>query len=28
MLCIGVGLLVISTFSTGKHLQKHAQQHK
>jgi len=28
MLCIGVGLLVISTFSTGKHFQKHAHQHK
>ncbi len=28
MLCIGVGLLVISTFFTGRPLQKHAQQHK
>jgi len=28
MLCIGVGLLVISTFFTGRPLQKHAHQHK
>ena len=28
MLCIGVGLLIISTFSTGKLYRKHAQQHK
>jgi len=27
MLCIGVGLLVISTFFTEKHSRKHAQQH-
>lgn len=28
LLCIGVGLLIISTFSTGKLSRKHAQQHK
>ena len=28
MLCIGVGLLVISTFFTGRPPRKHAQQHK
>lgn len=28
ILCIGLGLLVISTFSTGRPLQKHARQHK
>jgi signal peptidase II len=28
MLCIGVGLLIISTFSTGKLYRKHAHQHK
>jgi len=27
MLCIGVGLLIISTFFIGKHFRKHAQQH-
>ena len=28
LLCIGVGLLIISTFLTEKSAQKHAQQHK
>jgi signal peptidase II len=28
MLCVGVGLLAISTFFTGRPAQKHAQQHK
>jgi len=28
LLCIGVGLLIISTFSTGKLSRKRAQQHK
>ena len=28
LLCIGVGLLIISTFLTEKSSQKHAQQHK
>jgi signal peptidase II len=28
MLCIGVGLLIISTFLTGRSCQKHAQQQK
>ena len=28
MLCIAVGLLVVSTFLTGKSSRKHAQQHK
>ncbi len=28
LLCIGVGLLIISTFVTEKSSQKHAQQHK
>jgi signal peptidase II len=28
MLCIAVGLLMISTFFTGKSFQKHGQQHK
>ncbi|MCX5638272.1 MAG: signal peptidase II, partial [Planctomycetota bacterium] len=28
MLCIGVGLLVISTFFTGRPPRRHAQQHK
>ena len=28
LLCIGVGLLIISTFFTGKSAQRHAQQHK
>ncbi len=28
LLCIGIGLLIISTFLTEKPVQKHAQQHK
>jgi signal peptidase II len=28
LLCIGVGLLIVSTFLTEKSAQKHAQQHK
>ena len=28
LLCIGVGLLIISTLSTGKPVQRHVQQHK
>ena len=28
MLCIGVGLLILSTFSTAKQSRKHGQQHK
>ncbi|KPL20099.1 MAG: hypothetical protein AMJ75_12325 [Phycisphaerae bacterium SM1_79] len=28
LLCIGVGLLIISIFSTGKPSQRHARQHK
>jgi signal peptidase II len=28
LLCIGVGLLIVSTFLTEKPSQKHAQQHK
>ena len=28
LLCIGIGLLIISTFLTEKSAQKHAQQHK
>jgi len=28
LLCIGVGLLIVSTFLTEKSSQKHAQQHK
>ena len=28
MLCIGVGLMIISTFPTGRFAQRHARQHK
>jgi len=28
LLCVGVGLLIISTFFTGKSSRRHAQQHK
>ncbi|MHC4642836.1 MAG: signal peptidase II, partial [Planctomycetota bacterium] len=28
LLCIGVGLMIISTLLTGKSPQEHAQQHK